>query len=88
MLELHRSTCDFIVPFYTRAQRYIAITTSLMKQGLIEPDMALVKIRTEIYGLHNQIFQLSLALDRKISRLGDQVTIAEKVTGSRAFFHD
>ena len=79
MLDLHLSTCDFIIPFYHRAQRYINITASLLKQGILDYDQALCKIRTEIYGLHDQIYRILLPLERKISRFTAQIDLADKV---------
>ena len=56
-MDLHESTCRFIVPFYARAQKYLRITASLLKQGVLDRDRALVGVRTELYGLHSQILK-------------------------------
>ena len=79
MLDLHLPTCEFIVPFYHRAQRYINITASLLKQGVLDYNQAVCKIRTELYGLHNQIYQLLLPLERRIARFNTQIDLATEV---------
>ena len=79
MLDLHLPTCDFIIAFYDRVTRYTEITFSLARQGLLEYEDALCKVRMEIYGLYNQIFKLVLPLRRRIERYNAQVQASHKV---------
>ena len=79
MRELHEPTCDYIIPFYYRAQRYINITATLLHKGVLDYDQACVKIRTELYSLHNKIFHHLLPLERKMARFTHQVQIAAQV---------
>ena len=80
MLELHYPTNDFLVAFYDRAMRYYSVTVSLLSQGLLSYEDALVKIRMEIYGLHNQIYKLLLPLNRRLSRFDSQIDRSLKVS--------
>ena len=73
MLELHRSTSDFLIAFYNRASRYYALTVSLLSQGFLDYETALYKIRMEIYGLYNQIFKLLQPLRRRLTRYNGQI---------------
>ena len=86
MLELHYPTNDFLVAFYDRAARYYSITTSLLSQGFLSYDEALMKIRLEIYGLHNQIYKLLLPLERRLSRFNVQIDRSLKVCSSGLIF--
>ena len=79
MRELHESTCDYIIPFYYRAQKFINITATLLYKGVFDYDQACVKIRTELYHLHNQILQHLLPLERKMARFRGQIDMANKV---------
>ena len=79
MLDLHVPTCDFIIAFYDRVTRYTEITFSLVRQGLLDCEDALCKIRMEIYGLYNQIFKLVLPLRRRFGRFNAQVDASRKV---------
>ena len=79
MLELHIPTNEFIVAFYDRASRYYTLTASLMSQGHLDFESALVKIRMEIYGLHNQIYKLLRPLIRRLARFDAQVDRCLKV---------
>lgn len=83
MLDLHLSTCDFIVPFYDRVTRYSEITFSLAKQHLIAYDDALWKIRMELYGLYNQIYKLVLPLRRRLARYHSQINASCQVSWRR-----
>ena len=79
MLDLHLPTNDFLVAFYERATRYYSLTASLVSQGHLEYEDALVKIRMEIYGLHNQIWKLLQPLYRRLDRYDLQVKRALQV---------
>ena len=75
MLELHESTCDYVIPFYERAQRYMNLSISLLKQGFLKRDETLTKIRIELYGLYNHILQLLLPLERRLGRFDSQIRL-------------
>ena len=80
MLELHRTTCDFILGFYSRITRYVSITASLLKHGHLDYDSALNKIRLELYGLHNQIYKLLLVLRARLTRFDSQIQLSLEVS--------
>ena len=79
MLELHLPTNDFLVAFYERASRYYSLTVDLLSKGCLDYENAIVKIRMEIYGLHNQIYKLLLPLIRRLTRFDLQISRALEV---------
>lgn len=79
MRELHESTCNYIIPLYCHAQKYINVTAMLLYKGALDYDQACVKIRTELYHLHNQIFQHLLPLERKLARFRGQIEMSTQV---------
>ena len=86
MRELHESTCDFIIGFYDRAQRYLSITFPLIAKGLLSYDDAVYNTRTELYTLYDQVYHLILPLARKIARFKSQIDIATEVSELVFFF--
>ena len=73
MLELHLSTCDFIIPFYQRMSRYAEVSASLLRSGAFCYDEALARSRLELYGLHNQVQKLLDMVCRRLRRFDNQV---------------
>ena len=78
MLELHESTCDFAIIFYQHAERYIHLTASLLKQGLLDRSRAIKNTHHELQLLHNQILHQLLPLERRLARFDGQIKAAEK----------
>ena len=85
MLDLHAPTSEFIIGFYNRASRYYQVTTSLFSQGYLDYEDALVKVRLEIYGLHNQILKLVKSLTRRLDRFNSQIDSSLQVCYKKGF---
>ena len=85
MRELHESTCEYIIGFYDRAQRYLSITCPLVSKGLLSYEDAVYNTRTELYTLYDQVYHLILPLNRKLARFRSQIDNCSKVSG---IFHN
>ena len=85
MHDLHSPTSEFIEGFYTRANRYMSITYSLLSKGFLDHEDAIAKIRFEIYALHHQIHDLVPPLERKLARFERQIDLSHQVSDMSFF---
>ena len=73
MVRFLSHTNDFLVSLFNLAQRYIFTATSLLRRGALDFDQTVVKVRTKIYELYNQVYELLQPLERRLSRFNHQV---------------
>ena len=79
---------DFLIKYYHDIQKYIQITTSLLKQDILDYEQALSKIRTKLYESYNQIQEFLAPIERKFERFNNQVLISLQVIYHMIYFLD